>query len=141
MTTPDIGIDPALQATWLSRARDNPTISICLVVVAGFALIAVLSPHLVGDYITIDTSHRLRPPGSEFWFGTDHLGRDIFARTMVGAGNSLTVGFLIAATTTVFGVLIGLYAGYFAFGDRVIMRIMDGMMTIPGVLLAVALVS
>jgi peptide/nickel transport system permease protein len=60
---------------------------------------------------------------------------------MVGAGNSLIVGILIAITTTICGVLIGLYAGYFRFGDRVIMRVMDGMMTIPGVLLAVALVS
>jgi peptide/nickel transport system permease protein len=119
----------------------STTINVCLAIVVGFALIALLSPFCVGDYTTINTSQRLRPPGAEFWFGTDHLGRDIFARTMVGAGNSLIVGTLIAITTTVCGVLIGLYAGYFRFGDRVVMRVMDGMMTIPGVLLAVALVS
>jgi peptide/nickel transport system permease protein len=113
----------------------------CLVVVAAFVLVAILAPYFVGDYLTVNPRQRLRPPGESFWFGTDHLGRDIFARTLVGTRNSLIVGASIALATTVLGILIGLYAGYFRFGDRVIMRVMDGMMAIPGVLLAVALVS
>lgn len=114
---------------------------ICLAIILAYVLISIVSPFLVGDYMTINTGARLRPPGAEHWFGTDHLGRDIFARTLVGTRNSLVVGFAIAVTTITIGTLIGLYAGYFRFGDRVVMRIMDGLMAIPGVLLAVALVS
>ncbi|MBN9062669.1 MAG: peptide ABC transporter permease [Rhizobiales bacterium 65-9] len=119
----------------------SPVVVACLAILAIFLVIAILAPHVVGDYMTINTRQRLRPPGAEFWFGTDHLGRDIFARVMVGTRNSLIVGATIAAATTAFGVLIGLYAGYFRLGDRIIMRVMDGLMAIPGVLLAVALVS
>ena len=119
----------------------SPVVVLCLVVLATFVLIAIVSPYLVGDYLTVDPRQRLRTPGAEFWFGTDHLGRDIFARTMVGTRNSLIVGASIALATTASGVLIGLYAGYVRLGDRVLMRIVDGLMAIPGVLLAVALVS
>lgn len=128
----------------LSSDRSRPlgvAATICLAIIAAFVLIAIASPSLVSDYITINTGQRLKPPSAAHWFGTDHLGRDLFARTMVGARNSLIVGGSIAAATTFFGVLIGLYAGYFRFGDRILMRIMDGLMAIPGVLLAVALVS
>lgn len=119
----------------------NPTVVICLAVLGVFLLIAILAPSVVGDTMTINTRQRLKPPGAEFWFGADHLGRDIFARTMVGTRNSLIVGVTIAAVTTALGVLIGLYAGYFRLGDRILMRVMDGLMAIPGVLLAIALVS
>ncbi|WP_342363761.1 ABC transporter permease [Terrarubrum flagellatum] len=113
----------------------------CLATLAAFVITAIVAPLLVGDYFTINTRIRLKPPGEEFWFGTDHLGRDIFARTLVGTRNSLIVGVSIALLTTAVGVLIGLYSGYFRRGDEIIMRIMDGLMAIPGILLAVALVS
>ncbi len=135
---------PAAAPAKSARTRSalaNPLVAACLAIIAAFVLIAVFAPMLVGDYMTINTRQRLRPPSATFWFGTDHLGRDIFARTMVGTRSSLLVGVSIALATTVLGVVIGLYAGYFRFGDRVVMRVMDGMMAIPGVLLAVALVS
>lgn len=106
-----------------------------------FVLIAVFSPMLIGDYLSINTGARLLAPDAAHWFGTDHLGRDIFARTMVGSRNSLVVGACVAAATTVPGVLLGLLSGYFRGVDRFLMRLMDGMMAIPGVLLAIALVS
>lgn len=106
-----------------------------------FMAIAIVAPLLFGDTTAIDPAERLKPPGAAHWFGTDHLGRDIFARTLVGSRNSLLVGGTVAAFTTVFGVLIGLYAGYFRIGERIVMRVMDGLMAIPGVLLAIALVS
>lgn len=127
-----------------SRQRSaflSPLAIACIAILVAFALIVIVAPHVVGDYMTINTRQRLKPPGAEFWFGTDHLGRDIFARALVGARNSLIVGLAVACATTLFGVVIGLYAGYFRLGDRIIMRVMDGMMAIPGVLLAVALVS
>ncbi len=116
-------------------------------VIAGVAVlgtlvvIAVVAPLLIHDYVSINTGARLLPPGSEHWFGTDHLGRDIFDRTMVGSRNSLVVGACVALATTLLGVLFGLVAGYFRVVDSVLMRAMDGMMAIPGVLLAIALVS
>jgi len=119
----------------------SPIIATCVAILCVYALIAVFAPSFVGDPTAIQTSKRLRPPSELFWFGTDHLGRDIFARTMVGTRNSLLVGFGVALCTTLLGVTIGLYAGYSKWGERIVMRLMDGLMAIPGVLLAIALVS
>ena len=90
---------------------------------------------------TMHTLERLQPPSSDDWFGTDHFGRDVFARTMYGGRISLTVGFAVALLTLVMGTAIGLVAGYFRGLDSVIMRFMDGLMAIPGLLLAIALVA
>lgn len=117
-------------ATWISFG-----------LIALFVFLAVFSPLFVGDYLSIDTLSRLKPPGSDFWFGTDHLGRDIFARTLIGSRNTLIVGGCVALLTTVLGTVIGLVAGYFRIGEGLIMRIMDGLMAIPSVLLAIALIS
>lgn len=114
---------------------------VCAVILLVFVLVAILSPSFVGDFRDLNTGARLLAPNAAHWFGTDHLGRDIFARTMVGSQNSLIVGACVAAATTVFGVLFGLLSGYFRPVDRLLMRLMDGMMAIPGVLLAIALVS
>jgi peptide/nickel transport system permease protein len=108
---------------------------------AGFLLLALFAPLLVGDSVTIDTAQRLRPPGEMHWFGTDHLGRDLFARTLAGTRISLIVGGAVAIITTAVGVILGLYAGYFRAGGNIIMRLMDGLMAIPGILLAIALAS
>jgi peptide/nickel transport system permease protein len=84
---------------------------------------------------------RLKPPGAAFWFGTDQLGRGVFERTLVGTGNSLIVGASVAVLATVIGGAIGLGAGYFRAGEWAIMRVMDGLMAVPSVLLAIALAS
>lgn len=110
-------------------------------ILAGFAAIAIAAPWFAGDHLALDTLQRLKPPSLSHWFGTDNLGRDIFARTVVGSRSSLVVGGAVALLTTVLGTLVGLYAGYFRYGEKAIMRIMDGMMAIPGVLLAIALVA
>ena len=75
------------------------------------------------------------------WMGTDTLGRDIATRVLFGARVSLSVGIAVAALATAFGVAIGLIAGYLRRLDGPVMRIMDGLMAIPGILLALALVS
>jgi len=79
----------------------------------------------------------------DHWFlmGTDSLGRDIWSRAVYGARVSVTVGIAVAIITLVFGLLIGLVAGYFRRLDGLIMRIMDGLMAIPGILFAVSLVA
>jgi len=85
--------------------------------------------------------NRFKPPSAEFFLGTDNLGRDVWARTVYGARVSLTVGLAVAVIAVSIGLLIGLLAGYFTLVDRIVMRGMDGLMAIPAILLAIALVS
>jgi peptide/nickel transport system permease protein len=79
--------------------------------------------------------------GSEFWLGTDPYGRDLYSRIVYGARVSLTVGLGVAVTSVAIGLPLGLLAGYFRTLDAILMRIMDGLMAIPGILLAIAIVS
>lgn len=103
---------------------------------------AVLAPWLfTGDPITFNPIDRLKPPGDDFWFGTDMFGRDIYSRTIYGTRISLVIGLTAAVLSVAFGLLIGLTAGYVRILDAILMRVMDGLMAIPGILLAIALVS
>jgi peptide/nickel transport system permease protein len=105
-------------------------------------LIAILAPYLFTvDPTTLNTSRRTRAPSADFWFGTDMLGRDIYSRVIYGARVSLTVGFSVAFLASVVGLAIGLVSGMIRWADSVIMRIMDGLMSIPPILLAVALMA
>lgn len=82
---------------------------------------------------------RLHGPMPGFIFGGDGLGRDLFARTLFGGRISILVGLTVATLTTIAGLTIGVLAGYFKSFDLIVMRIMDGLMAIPHVLLAIAL--
>jgi len=141
--------EPALAATnGRSRSaqlrrfvRRNPTIVAGGIILSLVALLAILAPLFAGDAITMNPAMRLRPPSAKDWLGTDHLGRDVFARTIYGAQVSLLVGLAVAAVSIVVGLFIGLMAGYFRKVDAVVMRLMDGLMSIPAILLAIALVA
>jgi ABC-type dipeptide/oligopeptide/nickel transport system permease subunit len=98
-------------------------------------------PWIAGDPIGFNPIDRLRPPSAEFWFGTDNLGRDVYARTVYSARISLLVGLLVAIASIALGLVIGLVAGFYRGLDGVVMRIMDGIMAIPAILLAIALVA
>lgn len=105
-------------------------------------LIALLAPWIASqDPGQMTPSLRGRPPSAEHWFGTDMLGRDLFARVMYGTRVSLAVGFSAALIATVVGVLIGVVSGYVRWADAVIMRMTDGLMSIPPILLAIALTA
>jgi peptide/nickel transport system permease protein len=121
--------------------RRNPTIVLGGAILLFMAVASLLAPLFAGDAITMLPANRLRPPSAEHWFGTDNLGRDVFARTVYGAQISLLVGLLVAGISVVFGLAIGLAAGYNRRLDGPIMRVMDGVMAIPAILLAIALVS
>lgn len=106
------------------------------------ALIAIFAPFLgTVDPAQLNPANRLKPPSAEFWFGTDMLGRDIYSRVIYGSRVSLIVGLSVAFFASVCGVIIGTISGFVRRFDAIIMRIMDGMMSIPSILLAIAIVA
>ena len=116
--------------------RRNPTVVISASILIMMFLLAIFAPLLATDPLELAPWQRLKPPGEFGWFGTDHLGRDVFARTIYGARISLSVGLFVALVSTAVGLFIGLLAGYVRIVDTVVMRIMDGLMAIPGILLS-----
>jgi peptide/nickel transport system permease protein len=119
----------------------HPVILIGGAVLLLFIVIALLAPLLLPDPTRINPVQRLRTPSLENLFGTDQFGRSTLSRTLNGTRISLTVGILVAVVTTAVGLLFGLFAGFLRRIDNVIMRLMDGIMAIPGILLAIALMS
>ena len=104
--------------------------------------LAVFAPLLfTSDPIQMNPVERLKTPSLTHWYGTDMFGRDIYSRTVYGSRISLVVGLVAAVLSVILGLFIGLVAGYIRFLDAILMRIMDGLMAIPGILLAIALVS
>jgi peptide/nickel transport system permease protein len=99
----------------------------------------VLAPYGMND---TDLSHRLQAPSSSFWFGTDHLGRDVLSRVLIGAQISMIVAFLAAGLATVISVVLGMASGYFGGRvDMLIQRMVDAWMTFPDLVLLIAVVS
>jgi peptide/nickel transport system permease protein len=122
--------------------RRHPTIVIGGVLLGLIGLMAVLAPYLgTTDPQALSPIQRLRWPSPEHWFGTDMLGRDVYSRTVYGARVSLIVGLSVALLSTAIGLLIGLITGFNRWADAILMRIMDGLMAIPAVLIAIALMA
>ena len=124
---------------WLHR---HPTVLTGLLLLGLMLLVAIASPlFATHDPIRLNPTARLEPPSWEHWFGTDHLGRDVYSRVIYGSRVSLLVGFSVAALSTLLGLAIGLVTGFIRRVDAIVMRIMDGLMAIPAILLAIALIS
>jgi peptide/nickel transport system permease protein len=120
----------------------NPTIALGGTVLILLAAMAIFAPYLgTTDPTAIAPAKRLRVPNAEYWFGTDKLGRDLYSRVIYGARVSLIVGFSVALMASLIGLTIGLVSGFNRYADFIIMRVMDGMMSIPPILLAVALMA
>ena len=123
--------------------RGNPLTMIGLIVIALFYFIAIFGEFLAPyDPYEIVMSRRLRPPSLTHFLGTDELGRDVFSRILSGAKYSLRVGLIVIAIAGFVGASIGVIAGW--FGGRVdnfIMRTADVFLAIPGLILALAIVS
>jgi peptide/nickel transport system permease protein len=135
----------SVSPTW-RRFRDafrrHPTALIGGVILILMVAIAILAPWMgTTDPQAVFPARRLKPPSAEFWFGTDMLGRDVYSRVVFGARVSLIVGLAVAALSTLLGLAIGLVTGYVRRLDAVVMRVMDGLMSIPSVLLAIALMA
>lgn len=124
------------------RLLASPALLIGLVGFVIILLLAIFVPILNPvDPDAMEVTSRLQAPGSEHWFGTDEFGRDLFVRVMYGARVSLWVGGCVAVFSCVLGIIIGIYASYFKVLDQILMRICDGLIAIPGILLAIALIA
>jgi peptide/nickel transport system permease protein len=130
----------------LRRFRDalrrHPTAIAGGIVLAVMILVAALAPWLgTVDPQAVEPVNRLKQPSAEYWLGTDMLGRDVYSRVVYGARVSLAVGLAVAFLSILAGLAIGLVTGYLRGLDAVVMRVMDGLMSIPPVLLAIALMA
>jgi peptide/nickel transport system permease protein len=125
-----------------SLARRRPIAAAALAVLAGVALAALLAPVLgLPAPDRINMAARLAPPGPGHPLGTDNFGRDILSRVVYSARVSLLIGLGVMAASTTSGTLVGLAAGYYRPVDAVAMRVLDGLMSFPAILLALALVA
>jgi peptide/nickel transport system permease protein len=128
------------------RFRRNPLSMVGLIMLTFVFVIALIAPAIVpfpedatGNLRALD---RLKPPDTEFLFGTDNVGRDIFSRTLMGTGLALQVGVVIIVLATTIGVTIGAIAGYFGgWLDDLLMRITDIFLTVPALILAIAVTA
>jgi len=122
--------------------RRHPTIVIGAALLGLMALVAICAPLLgTGDPQALAPAKRIRAPSAEFWFGTDSLGRDVYSRVIYGARTSLLVGLVVALAATAAGVAVGLVSGFVRWLDPILMRVIDGLMAIPSVLIAIALLG
>jgi peptide/nickel transport system permease protein len=145
LSTPTIlsNLVSAPTSPWRRAARAlHPLALLAAVMLLLIVVVALLAP-FVGtvDPRALSPAQRLKPPSELAWLGTDQFGRDVWSRVVYGARVSLTVGLAVAVASVLIGTFIGVVAGYIRWLDGVVMRIMDGLMAIPGILLAIALVS
>jgi peptide/nickel transport system permease protein len=139
---PDIMPPVKPKKGFIGFLRRNPTIAIGSFLVLLMIFVAVFAPYLwTKDPTALAPAMRTREPAAQWWFGTDMLGRDVYSRVLYGTRVSLTVGFAVAICSSVVGLAIGLVSGFIRMADAVIMRIMDGLMSIPSILLAIALMA
>ena len=126
----------------LILTKRNPTMMAGIVIVLIMMILALLAPLLnTIDPKEIDPRNRFLTPSMDTWFGSDNVGRDVYSRTIYGTRVSLIVGFAVAVISTFSAAMVGVVSGYYRKFDAVIMRVMDGLMSIPSVLLAMALMA
>ncbi|MCU0986886.1 MAG: ABC transporter permease [Acetobacteraceae bacterium] len=133
---------PPRRVSVLARALGHRGVLIGLLLFGAVVLAALsadwISPH---DPVRNNFRYRLGAPNEVFWLGTDRFGRDILSRIIHGTRVSLRIGLMVVAATGVMGAMIGAIAGYFRRLDGPIMRVMDGLMAFPAILLAVSLAA
>lgn len=128
------------------RLLRRPLMFLCLGIIAGVIFAALAAPlltsHAAEGLGEPNPANKFLPPSSEFVFGTDHLGRDLFARVLFGGRSSLAMGIIVVAFAFGMGALVGLIAGYFGgWLDEIVMRITDVFLAFPSLLLAIAIAS
>jgi peptide/nickel transport system permease protein len=138
---PSIPVTTPLQPR-LGFLTSSPIIAVatlCLALIIAMSIAAPwLAPH---DPVLLAPSQRLKPASAQFLLGTDGYGRDLLSRIIYGGRVSLLIGLGAAIFSTAIGLVIGLVSGFFRWVDAILMRVMDGLMAIPSILLAIAVVS
>ncbi|MER9794738.1 ABC transporter permease [Mesorhizobium sp. M0213] len=128
--------------SWRKSRRLPTALLIALTFMLLVVLLSYLAPLITGiNPLAMNPDVRLKPPSESHLLGTDMFGRDILARVLYGGQISLVIGLATAALATTIGTILGLVAGAGQLSDKILMRIMDGMMAIPGILLAIALAT
>jgi len=131
----------SLGATYKAAKRDKVLAASITILLIGLFL-AFFAPTLARtDYERTDPVNRLLGPSTDHWFGTDNWGRDVFDRTIVGTRLSFLVGASVTVVSTVIGVSVALVISYFRLLDSIMMRVVDGFLAFPTILLALALIS
>jgi peptide/nickel transport system permease protein len=146
MTDQMTSVPPVDRTSAMARVREivtsSPLVFIAAVIIVLVVLSAVLAQWIVPhDPVRLTPSVRLKPPSETYWLGTDAYGRDLFSRIIYGGRISLVVGVAAAVLAVSLGLIFGLLAGYIRWVDAVLMRMVDGLMAIPSILLAIAIVS
>ena len=142
----DGGVTPYERLSRMAKVRRfvrrNPTMVAGALLLLFMVLLAVFAPFLkTVNPVDMNPVERLRAPVADHWFGTDMYGRDSYSRVIYGARISLFVGLVVAAITSVVGLAIGLVSGFVRKLDNIIMRVMDGIMALPDLLLAISFVA
>jgi peptide/nickel transport system permease protein len=146
MTDQMTSVPPVDRTSAMARVREivtsSPLVFIAAVIIVLVVLSAILAQWIVPhDPVRLTPSVRLKPPSETYWLGTDAYGRDLFSRIIYGGRISLVVGVAAAVLAVSLGLVFGLLAGYIRWVDAVLMRMVDGLMAIPSILLAIAIVS
>lgn len=122
--------------------RRNPTMAAGGILLVLMVMLATFAPYLrTVNPVEMNPVERLRAPGAGHWFGTDMYGRDSYSRVIYGSRISLLVGLVVAVVTSAIGLMIGLISGFVREFDNLIMRVMDGIMALPDLLLAISFVA
>ncbi len=135
-------ITPASRFYWMRVLLSNP-----MTVTSGTILLIVIFSAIAAPLLTshdptfLDPGIRLQELSGDYWFGTDGSGRDVFARVIYGARVSLIVGISVMLMAAIIGAVLGLVSGYYPRFDTPIMRVMDGLMSFPSILLAIAIMA
>ena len=112
-----------------------------LTVLAAVLLVVLLSPWIIGDPNAITGLDRLKGPSATHWFGTDNFGRDVFARVFAGGRASMFIGLMTALIAVSLGTAVALVCSFFRIADLIIMRIVDGIMAFPVIILALSMLA
>jgi peptide/nickel transport system permease protein len=133
---------PSSLGSLAALVRAYPKIAVGAAILLLMLTLAIFAPLLgASDPRALSVGERLRPPSAEHWFGTDQMGRDLYSRVLYGARISMAVGFFAALFSSVAGGALGLVAACDRRLDTAVMRVLDGLMSIPAILLAIALMA
>ena len=127
---------------FIKRFLSNKLMVLGSIIFIVLMLTALIGPALMSfDPYEMKVAERLQAPSAMHLLGTDEFGRDLLTRIVYGAQVSIGVGLTVTVISSILGMIIGLYASYYTVLDHILMRICDGLMSIPGILLAIALMA